>query len=235
MKRILVIDDDQDILDLVTYNLSRSGFSCLTAQESSSGMDLLMTENPDLVILDRMLPGSDGLTLLKEIKLNETTSSIPFIMLTAKAEESDRIMGLEMGADDYISKPFSVRELILRVQRILERVELPGINHLIQCNGITLDFDRYEVKADKKRIFLTSTEFKLLALLIRNKGRVLSRSRLLENVWDYSYSGTTRTVDTHIQRLRHKLRAVPHGIETIRGVGYKIEPTEIVGPVNKVP
>ena len=227
MKRVLVIDDEQDILDLVAYNLSRSGFRCFTAQEAASGMDLLMTENPDLVILDIMLSGSDGLTLLKELKLNETTSGIPVIMLTAKAEESDRILGLEMGADDYISKPFSVRELILRVQRILERVELPGINHLVRCNGITLDFDKYEVTAGKNKVGLTSTEFKLLAFLLRNKGRVLSRTRLLEKVWGYSYIGTTRTVDTHIQRLRNKLHSVPHGIETIRGVGYKLEPVDI--------
>jgi len=227
MKRVLVIEDDQDILDLVAYNLSRNGYRCFTAQNGSSGMDILMAENPDLVILDVMLPGSDGLTLLKELKLNETTSGIPVIMLTAKAEESDRILGLEMGADDYVSKPFSVRELILRVQRILERVELPGINHLIRCNGITLDFDKYEVTAGKNKVGLTSTEFKLLAFLLRNKGRVLSRTRLLEKVWGYSYIGTTRTVDTHIQRLREKLNSVSHGIETVRGIGYKLEPVDI--------
>lgn len=225
MKRILVIDDDQDILDLVAYNLSRNGYRCFTAQKCSSGMDILMTENPDLVILDIMLPGFNGLTLLEELKKNESTRKIPVIMLTAKGEESDRILGLEMGADDYVPKPFSVRELILRVQRSLDRAELSDANPRLICNGIILDFDRYEVKAAGEEVHLTATEFKLLAFLLRNKGRVVSRARLLEKVWGYHFSGTTRTVDTHIQRLRDKLDAVSHGIETVRGVGYKLVPT----------
>jgi len=224
MKRILVIDDDQDILDLVAYNLSRNGYRCFTAQKCSSGMDILMTENPDLVILDIMLPGFNGLTLLEELKKNESTKEIPVIMLTAKGEESDRILGLEMGADDYVPKPFSVRELVLRVQRSLDRAELSDTNPRLICNGISLDFDRYEVMAGGAEVHLTATEFKLLAFLLRNKGRVVSRARLLEQVWGYQFAGTTRTVDTHIQRLRDKLDAVPHGIETVRGVGYKLVP-----------
>ncbi len=224
MKRILVIDDDQDILDLVAYNLSRNGYRCFTAQKCSSGMDILMTENPDLVILDIMLPGFNGLTLLEELKKNESTKKIPVIMLTAKGEESDRILGLEMGADDYVPKPFSVRELVLRVQRSLDRAELSDTNPRLICNGISLDFDRYEVRAGGAEVHLTATEFKLLAFLLRNKGRVVSRARLLEQVWGYQFAGTTRTVDTHIQRLRDKLNAVPHGIETVRGVGYKLVP-----------
>ena len=227
MKRILVIDDDQDILDLVAFNLSRNGFRCYTAQRCSSGMDILVNEKPDLVILDIMLPGFNGLSLLEELKNNESTRRIPVIMLTAKGEESDRILGLEMGADDYVPKPFSVRELVLRVQRSLDRVELSGANPRLMCNGITLDFDRYEVKAGGAEVHLTATEFKLLAFLLRNKGRVVSRSRLLEKVWGYNFDGTTRTVDTHIQRLREKLHAVSHGIQTVRGVGYKIVPSGI--------
>ncbi len=227
MKRVLVIDDDQDILDLVAYNLSRSGFRCLTAQKSSYGMEILMTENPDLVILDIMLPGFNGLKLLEELKNNDSTSRIPVIMLTAKGEESDRILGLEMGADDYIPKPFSVRELVLRVQRSLDRAESSPQTPRLKCNGISLDFDRYEVRAEGRAVLLTATEFKLLAFLLRNKGHVVSRSRLLEKVWGYHFEGTSRTVDTHIQRLRDKLNSVSHGIKTVRGVGYKLEPVAI--------
>ena len=229
MKRILVIDDDQDILDLVAFNLSRNGFRCFTARQCSSGMDILMSEKPDLVILDIMLPGFNGLTLLEELKNNESTSMIPVIMLTAKGEESDRILGLEMGADDYVPKPFSVRELVLRVQRSLDRSELSGTNPRLMCNGISLDTDRYEVRAGGSEVHLTATEFKLLAFLLKNKGRVVSRSRLLEKVWGYNFDGTTRTVDTHVQRLRDKLDAVHHGIQTVRGIGYKIVPTGIEG------
>lgn len=224
MKRVLVIDDDQDILDLVAYNLSRNGYRCFTALNYDSGLQLVFTENPDLVILDIMLPGFNGLALLEELKGNEKTNDIPVIMLTARVEESDRILGLEMGADDYVAKPFSVRELVLRVKRSLDRSKRTAGRRVLECNGISLDYNRHEVWVGSEKVYLTVTEFKLLAYLIRNKGRVASRAGLLEEVWGYSFSGGTRTVDTHIQRLRDKLGAVNHQIDTVRGVGYMMVP-----------
>jgi two-component system phosphate regulon response regulator PhoB len=224
MQKVLVIDDDQDILDLITFNLTRAGMQCTCATDSLKGLEIARREEPDLIVLDIMLPGTSGIEILKQLKYDSATKQTPVIMLTAKTEEVDRVLGLELGADDYVTKPFSVRELVLRIQRILARVDQQDEGVLLQCNGITLDCDRYEVRVQGDQVKLTNTEFNLLAFLLRNKSRVLSRDRLLENVWGYRYGGTTRTVDTHIQRLRDKLGREGNCIETVRGVGYKLEP-----------
>jgi two-component system phosphate regulon response regulator PhoB len=223
MQKILVIDDDQDILDLIGFNLNRSGMECITATDGILGLERARREHPDLIILDIMLPGLSGIEILKTLKNKSETRGIPVIMLTAKGEEVDRILGLELGADDYVTKPFSVRELILRIQKQLSKPELEDTAHILRCNGITLDFDRYEVRVKGEEVRLTATEFNLLTFLLKNKGRVMSRDRLLEKVWGYRYGGTTRTVDTHIQRLREKLGFEANCIETVRGIGYRID------------
>ncbi|MEJ2079034.1 MAG: response regulator transcription factor [Acidobacteriota bacterium] len=225
MAKILVVDDDQDILDLLSFNLNKSGFQCVTAPEGRRGMELALSDDPDLIVLDVMMPGESGVEVLKRLKYEPRTRDLPVIMLTAKSEEVDRILGLELGADDYVIKPFSVRELMLRVQRILERVDQTAVSDsaVLRCHGISLNSDRYEVRVQGTPVRLTTTEFNLLAYLLKNKGRVLSRDRLLEQVWGYRYGGTTRTVDTHIQRLRDKLGPESDCIETVRGVGYKVE------------
>jgi two-component system phosphate regulon response regulator PhoB len=223
MQKILVIDDDQDILDLLCFNLERAGIQCISALDGTKGLELAFSDVPDLIVLDIMMPGFSGIEVLKKLKYEPATSRIPVVMLTAKGEEVDRVIGLELGAEDYVTKPFSVRELVLRIEKILRRFNQEEEGHLFRCNGITLDSDRYEVRVKGASIRLTTTEFNLLAYLLRNKGRVLSRDRLLEHVWGYRYGGTTRTVDTHIQRLREKLGTEADCIETIRGVGYKLE------------
>jgi two-component system phosphate regulon response regulator PhoB len=173
-----------------------------------------------------MMPGFSGTEVLKELQNESVTGKIPVVMLTAKGDEVDRVLGLELGAEDYVTKPFSVRELLLRIRKILERVDSRDEDRLLRCNGITLDSDRYEVRVSGAPVRLTITEFNLLVFLLKNKGRVLSRDKLLERVWGYRYGGTTRTVDTHIQRLREKLGTEAQCIETIRGVGYRLEPTQ---------
>lgn len=222
MAKILVVDDDPDIVDLVTFNLTRAGMQCVSARESSGVIDLISEESPDLIILDIMLPGMSGIEILKRLKSSSDIRRIPIIMLTAKSEEVDRVLGLELGADDYVTKPFSVRELVLRVKRVLARFDKNDDDQgLLRCSGITLDTNRYEVRVMGDVVRLTTTEFNLLAFLIKNRGRVLTRDRLLEHVWGYRYGGTTRTVDTHIQRLRDKLGSEAQCIETVRGVGYR--------------
>jgi len=223
MQKILVIDDDQDIIDLLCFNLERAGIKCISALEGNTGLALAIDEVPDLVVLDIMMPGLSGIEVLKKLKFDQSTSRIPVVMLTAKGEEMDRVIGLELGAEDYVTKPFSVRELLLRIEKILRRGSLEEEGHLLRCNGITLDSDRYQVLVRGDTISLTTTEFNLLAYLLRNKGRVISRDRLLEQVWGYRYGGTTRTVDTHIQRLREKLGSESGCVETVRGVGYRLE------------
>lgn len=223
MQKILVIDDEQDILEVVSFNLTRAGMSCLVAESGSNGLELIHREKPDLIILDIMLPGVSGIEILKKLRYDSRFKSTPVIMLTAKGEEVDRVLGLELGADDYVTKPFSVRELVLRVQRLLRPAKTEGESRVLRCNGISLDSESYAVSVRGDAVRLTTTEFNLLAFLLRNQGRVMSRDRLLEQVWGYRYGGTTRTVDTHIQRLREKLGSEASCIETVRGVGYKVE------------
>ena len=190
--------------------------------DGPSGLELTKKEKPSLILLDLMLPGMDGKDLCRAIKSNPLTQSIPILMLTAKAEEVDRVIGFELGADDYVTKPFSPRELILRIKAILRRQEssLEG-SKPIQINDLLIDIGRHQVFIRKKPVQLTSTEFKLLVELASNKGRVQTRERLLDKVWGYTYEGYARTVDTHIRRLREKLGSLGDTIETLRGVGYR--------------
>jgi len=222
-KLILVIEDETDILELLEYHLKQAGFSVVKAQDGPTGLDLARKKDrPGLVILDLMLPGMDGKEICRALKSNPTTASIPILMLTAKAEEIDRIIGFELGADDYVTKPFSPRELVLRVKAILHRMEMPQDQQkVIQIGDLLIDVERHQVQVKKKSIDLTSTEFRLLLELASKRGRVLTREHLLDKVWGYTYEGYARTVDTHVRRLREKLG--PHGddIETLRGVGYR--------------
>ncbi|MGC3989197.1 MAG: response regulator transcription factor [Chthoniobacteraceae bacterium] len=221
-KKILVADDEEDVLNLVTANLKNSGFSPLTAVDGPGALQVARNESPSLIVLDLMLPGMSGLEVCKVLKNDTLTARIPVIMLTAKAEEVDRIVGLELGAEDYITKPFSPRELVLRVQSVIRRVagqndpqtELKGPN-------LTVDLARHSVKVKGKPIELTAIEFKLVSLLMERRGRTQSRDKLLNDVWGYESIIDTRTVDTHVRRLREKLGIAAENIETVRGFGYR--------------
>jgi phosphate regulon transcriptional regulator PhoB len=225
-KRILVADDEPDVLNLVSLNLKGAGFTVLQAEDGVAAVQQTRDSLPALIILDLMLPEMSGLEVCKVLKKDPQTAQIPVIMLTAKAEEVDRIVGLELGADDYITKPFSPRELILRVKSVLRRVSAAGetTDHLT-LGEIHVDRSRYEVMIKGKAVEFTATEFKLLALLMERRGRVQSRDVLLNDVWGYESIIDTRTVDTHIRRLREKLGKTADCIETIRGFGYRmVEP-----------
>jgi two-component system, OmpR family, phosphate regulon response regulator PhoB len=187
-----------------------------------SALEQVKKERPSLIILDLMLPGMDGKEVCRAVKSNPSTQSIPILMLTARAEEVDRIVGFELGTDDYVSKPFSPRELVLRVKAILRRKEVPQEGGTsIETGDILIDIDRHQVSVGSHRARLTTTEFKLLVELASKRGRVLTREHLLDKVWGYTYEGYARTVDTHIRRLREKLGSSGESIETIRGVGYR--------------
>ena len=221
---ILIIEDEKDIVHLIEYHLKQSGFTVLTALDGPSGLERAGKEKPDLIILDLMLPGMDGKDVCRAVKSNPPTRSIPILMLTAKAEEIDRVIGFELGADDYVSKPFSPKELILRIKAILRRKEPASEDvKVVQIGDLKIDPDRHQVFIRKKPVQLTSTEFKLLFELVRTRGRVQSRERLLDRVWGYTYEGYARTVDTHIRRLREKLEVEPQQpqlIITKAGIGY---------------
>lgn len=220
--RVLIIEDDKDILNLVAWHLKAADYEVLKAEDGVSGLDVALREKPDLIILDLMLPGMDGLDVCKSLKRNKETGPIPIIMLTARGEEADRIVGLELGADDYVVKPFSPRELVLRVQAVMRRTAAPEpAQDVLSVEGIAVDAQAHRVWIDGEEILLTATEFKLLLELMHNQGRVLTRDRLLDRVWGYQFEGYARTVDTHIRRLRQKLGDYAHLVETIRGVGYR--------------
>ena len=222
--RVLIIEDEPDIRKTIDYNLSKESFEVVQAASIQEGEKALASNKIDVIILDLMLPDGSGLTLCRDIKSDSKLKHIPIIILTAKTEEVDRVVGFELGADDYVTKPFSVRELILRVKAILKRG--PGtISRLDQpeytFEGLTLDYEAHQAYVDGNEIALTALEFRLLKHLIGRKGRVQTRDQLLEDVWGYSSDVTTRTVDTHIKRLREKLSSVGEHIQTIRGVGYR--------------
>jgi two-component system phosphate regulon response regulator PhoB len=220
---ILVVEDDVDILQLVAHNLTAADFDVLTAQEGYEALSLAKKHLPQLVILDIMLPGLDGFEVCKELKRSPATKNIPILMLTAKGEEVDRIVGLELGADDYVVKPFSPRELVLRVRAIFKRsAPEEGSVTRWQRNGLGVDLEAHRVMVDDEETNLTATEFRLLVELIRNLGKVLTRDKLLDKVWGYQFDGYARTVDTHIRRLRQKLGPYAEWIETVRGVGYRL-------------
>lgn len=227
MSSILVIEDEKDILDLVEYNLRQSGFRVLAAMDGAAGLELAIKERPNLIILDLMLPVMDGKDVCRALKSNPTTKAIPILMLTAKAEELDRVIGFELGADDYVTKPFSPRELVLRIKTILRRVTSEREDtQVIRIGDLLVDVDRHQVSIRDEPISLTSTEFKLLVELASKRGRVQTRQSLLERVWGYTYEGYARTVDTHIRRLREKLGDRADYIETLRGFGYRFRENE---------
>jgi two-component system phosphate regulon response regulator PhoB len=221
--KILVIDDEADVLDMLIINLRAAGFTVVTAEDGASGLVKARTQPPSLIILDLMLPKMSGLEICKVLKSETATKNIPIIMLTAKAEDVDKIVGLELGADDYVTKPFSPRELMLRVNRSLRRgKEKTPEAGILSIGDLVLDHARHEVRVGNTPVELTATEFKLLALLMDRRGRVQGRDRLLNDVWGYESVIDTRTVDTHVRRLREKLGSAASYIETVRGVGYRI-------------
>ncbi|CCJ33375.1 MULTISPECIES: winged helix-turn-helix domain-containing protein [Caloramator] len=225
-EKILLIDDELHIIELLKYNLETNGYKVFYALNGKEGLKLAIEKKPDLILLDIMLPEMDGFDVCKELKKNESISNIPIIMLTAKSEEFDKILGLELGADDYITKPFSVRELLARVKVVLRRNSKEEKKNVVQIHDLKLDFDKHEVLKDGKKIELTLKEFELLKLLILNKGKVLTRDFLLDKVWGYEYYGETRTVDVHVRHLRQKIEdddKNPRYIETVRGIGYKFK------------
>lgn len=220
--KILIVDDEADILTLLEYNLDKAGFEVISAQDGPEALDLAKKEKPRLIILDIMLPSMEGTEVCKIIKKDEATSHIPVIMLTAKGEEVDRIVGLELGAEDYVTKPFSPRELILRVKAVLKR--LYGQQEKIKsitAGPIFIDINRLLVTLSGKTLKLTSIEFNLIVELTKARGNVLSRNELLDRVWGADVYVTDRTVDTHIRRLREKLGKAAKYIETVRGFGYR--------------
>jgi two-component system, OmpR family, phosphate regulon response regulator PhoB len=220
---ILVVEDDTDILKLLAYNLRASGYEVLTCEEGYDAVTTAKQRIPDLVLLDLMIPGLDGFEVCKELKRSPETRNIPVIMLTARGEEVDRIVGLELGADDYVVKPFSPRELMLRVRAVLRRSTAePTAESFWENEGLRVDFEAHKASIDGEEVILTATEFKLLVELIRSRGKVQTRDQLLDRVWGYQFEGYARTVDTHVRRLRQKLGNYSHWIETVRGVGYRL-------------
>ena len=220
--KILIADDEPDVVDLVAANLRAAGYDISKAQDGPSALAAVREQPPSLLILDLMLPGMSGLEVCRTLKGDPATSMIPIIMLTAKAEEVDRVVGLELGADDYVTKPFSPRELVLRVKGVLRRNPNESSDGLLSLNGIVLDRKRLQVQIEGKTVDFTATEFKLLTLLMERRGRVQSREVLLNDVWGYESVIDTRTVDTHVRRLREKLGGSADCIETVRGFGYRI-------------
>lgn len=225
--KILVVDDEQSIRELLEFNLKKNGYETLTAAD---GLEALQkAEGTDLILLDLMLPEIDGIEVCRRLKTAAKTADIPIIMLTAKAEEVDRIIGLEMGADDYVAKPFSMRELMARIKAVLRRSSSSDRNNsnVLVIGRLKIDFASYQVWLADASVPLTPKEFDLLKLLVTNQGRAFSRDELLERVWGYEYYGDTRTVDVHIRHLRSKLaadEALSNAIETVRGVGYLFTP-----------
>lgn len=220
---ILIIEDEPDIRKTIEYNFHKEGFKVSTAGSLENGSKILLKGSIDLIILDLMLPDGSGLDFCRTIKSNQEFAKIPIVILTAKNEEVDRIVGFELGADDYVTKPFSIRELLLRVKAILKRApkEIDEKLSKFFAGDLKVDFDAHIVHVENIEINLTALEFRLLKQFVETKGRVQSRDKLLQDVWGYSSEITTRTVDTHIKRLREKLGKAGDYIQTIRGVGYK--------------
>ncbi|MBL9206306.1 MAG: response regulator transcription factor [Opitutaceae bacterium] len=223
-KKILIVDDESDVTDLVAYHLKAKGFLVEALNDPNGSIGAARSFLPDLVILDVMMPDLNGIQICRMLRADPKLKRVPVIFLTAKAEENDRIQGLETGADDYIPKPFSIKELVLRVQSILRRLSEGKSDEpkRLEIGGILLDVERHEVFIGGRIVDLTATEFKLLKLLMERRGRVQTREHLLINVWNYETEIETRTVDTHVRRLREKLGSEADWIETIRGVGYRM-------------
>ena len=219
---ILAVDDEVHILELISFNLKSAGYNVVTALTGEEALKRCEVEKPSLVLLDIMLPGIDGLEVCRRLKGDRTTSNIPIIMLTARGDEVDKILGLELGADDYITKPFSVRELAARVKSLLRRVapQQESEPQTLRSGDIMIDITNYEAFKGGEKLSLTLKEFELLKVLVLSRGKVLTRDFLLDRIWGYEYYGETRTVDVHIRHLRQKLGEEPY-IETVRGVGYR--------------
>ena len=219
--KILVVDDEPDAVDLIKFNLKAAGYEVVTAADGDEALKKARSLSPNLIILDVMLPEVDGLEVCKILRRDPTASGIPIIMLTAKAGEVDRVLGLELGADDYVTKPFSPRELVLRVKRLLRAPAEGSETDQIKLKELHLDIPRHQATVKGREIELTATEFKLLTVLVQRRGRVQSRERLLHDVWAYDNMIDTRTVDTHVRRLREKLGLASKYLDTVRGVGYR--------------
>jgi len=223
-KLIAIIDDEPDIVELVSLHLKKVGFMTKGFFEAESFYRFLSTQTPDLIILDLMLPDADGFEICKYLKKEEKHAAVPILILTAKADETDKVLGLELGADDYVTKPFSPRELVARVKAVLRRrVGEEEEKKIIIGDVLTIDLNKFEVIVDKKKVVLTSTEFRILQLLSSKQGWVFSRERILQHLWGHEKTVVDRTIDVHIRHLREKLGKAAHLIKNIRGVGYKIE------------
>jgi two-component system phosphate regulon response regulator PhoB len=223
-ERILVVDDETDIVALVAYHLAKAGYRVSTAASGTEALEQVKREIPDLLVLDLMLPGISGFDVLERLRQGEATREVPVLMLTARREEPDRLRGLSLGADDYLTKPFSPAEMVLRVKAILRRTASPGArNDVLAVGDIAIDRSAHTVEVDGTPVDLTPTEYKLLILLAERRGRVQARSSLLQSVWEAAPDIQTRTVDMHVQRLRTKLGKAGDMIETVRGFGYRLK------------
>jgi two-component system phosphate regulon response regulator PhoB len=223
-KAILIVEDESDIMDLIDWHLNAEGYTTYKATDGPEGIEAAEDRLPDLILLDLILPGMDGLEVCKSLQRNPKTKDIPVVMLTAKGEEVDRIVGFELGADDYIVKPFSPRELILRIRAILRRHEKEETEPVVlRYQDLKIDPDSYRAWLADEEITLTVTEFNLLMELLQNRGKVRTRDQLLDRVWGYQFDGYARTVDTHIRRLRQKIGPYATAIETVRGIGYRFK------------
>ena len=225
-EKILIVDDEKDIVRVIDYNLKKEGFRTISCYDGEKALDLTAKEHPDLIILDLMLPGMDGLEVCKELKKETKTALIPIIMLTAKAQESDKVVGLELGADDYVTKPFSPRELIARIKAVLRRTkEKEKLPELLKLGDLVIDLAKIVVSVKDKPAELTAKEFELLVTLIKAKGRVLSRDYLFDTIWGFYHAVEiqTRTVDVHIRTLRKKLKSEAKRIVTVKNYGYRFE------------
>ncbi|HEV8629968.1 MAG TPA: response regulator [Thermoanaerobaculia bacterium] len=220
--RIAVVEDEPDLAEVVRYNLAREGFHVEVHGRGDTALEAIRRRPPDLIVLDLMLPGLDGLELTRALKRDPATSRIPLVMLTARSEEVDRVVGLELGADDYISKPFSPRELTLRIKAVLRRGDGAAAPAVLEAGEIRLDASTHEAQLAGRPLQLTATEFRLLQLLLERRGRVQSRAQLLSEVWGYAQDVDSRTVDTHVRRLRRKLGGEAERVETVIGVGYRL-------------
>lgn len=224
MQRILIIEDEPALAELLGFNLRQAGFVTTVAGDGAAGLAEALASPPDLIILDLMLPGLLGTEVCRRLRQERATAAVPVLMLTARSEELDRVVGFEVGADDYVVKPFSVREVVLRVKALLRRGGDPGAGGKTLCIGpLEIDTERHRVMVDGSEVELTTLEYKLLLTLMERRGRVQTREGLLQDVWGYHYAGDTRTVDTHITRLRTKLGRAGALIRTLRGFGYKLE------------
>jgi len=226
---VMVIEDEKEIRDLVRYNLEKAGYRVAAAADGEEGLKQLFASRPDVLVLDLMLPGINGLEIVREVRGEPLTHDLPVLILTARSAEMDKLLGFEQGADDYLTKPFSPRELVARVGALLRRTKPTGMGRALEAGPLRVDLDAHVATCAGERLDLTPREFDLLAFLARNPGRALTRDELLRKVWGYDYVGETRTVDVHVRRLRAKLGERHEMIETVLGAGYKLVAPDSAG------